>query len=142
MCSAWRNYSYAYARMAAWRGRRSGRSLPDQKRGSKRRTAVRRRFTWFSLVRLSVWSGSVKSPSKNVRGDGDGGDVFRSRPEQILQIIRTWRRDNGGDFVKKRGAFFRQAADFRARQVHICVVCRVALRTLHLFQFLFIIFVL
>ena len=106
MCFAWRNYSYAYARMAAWHGRRSGRSLPDQKRFSKRRTADGRRFKWFSLVRSRVWSGSVKSPSKNVCGDGDGGDVFRSRPEQILQIIRTWRRDDGGDFVKKRGAFF------------------------------------
>ena len=64
---------------------------------------------WFSSLLSRVWSESVKSPSKNVCGvDGvDAGDVFRSRPEQILQIIRTWRR-----FPEKVSCFFfLQAAD-------------------------------
>ena len=70
-------------------------------------SSVGRTFQWFSSFLSRVWSESVKSPSKNVRGGGDdvrgvdAGDVFRSRPEQILQIIRTWRR-----FPEKESSFF------------------------------------
>ena len=72
-------------------------------------------YGFISSFLSRVWLESVKSPSKNVcGGDGDddavdAGDVFRSRPEQILQIIRTWRRFPG----KSELFFFLQAADSR-----------------------------
>ena len=90
-------------------GRRSGAgagggSPPGQEtvpRATDARTTISM-VGFHRFCRVCVWSESVKSPSKNVRGGGvDAGDVFRSRPQQILQIIRTWRR-----FPEKESAFF------------------------------------
>ena len=97
MCFAWRNYSYAYARQEIGRGRRA----PPGPETVSRATYGHFNGRFPSLL-SRVWSESVKSPSKNVCGGGvDAGDVFRSRPEQILQIIRTWRR-----FPEKESSFF------------------------------------
>ena len=83
---------------------------PETVRERRKRTVILKAF--IVSVLSCVWSESVKSASKNVCGDDnvdgvDAGDVFRSRPEQILQIIRTWRRFR----EKEEGFFFLQAAD-------------------------------
>ena len=124
MCFAWRNYSYAYARQEI------GRRVPSRTRNGFVSDGLR--FQWFSTFLSRVWSESVKSPSKNVCGGGDdgvdAGDVFRSRPEQILQIIRTWRR-----FREKESCFFSSRRQILEIAKYVSVFCTSS-RTLHLFR--------